>query len=371
GVVSEDHLLESSQEEILGGLSGQRVLAVRLISIRRDGQWRQSKRLVLTFASTVLPQSIKEGYPLCKASVPCRGKTTCEKCGATDHPADTCEGRVLKCVNCSGAHPTTLEPLQKFREEKKILTLKIKKNLTYPARHICRSGCQGGSAAPKCNGGHSVQSSRLGMLTQLPTTSEVSVGSETPAAPPKVPRTKTIPHRPVPMPRVVPDATPSQSTEGCQGVVSEDHLMESSQEEILEGISGQGVVAVRLISIRRDGQWRQSKRLVLTFASTVLPQSIKEGYLLCKAKTTFFPPRRHLCRSGCQGGSAATKCNGGHSVQSSRLGVLTQPPTTSEVAVGSETPAAPPKVPPVLDATPSQSTEGFPPSASQREEEVV
>ncbi|KAG0429269.1 hypothetical protein HPB47_023801 [Ixodes persulcatus] len=47
-----------------------------------------------------------------------------------------------------------------------------------------------------------------------PTTSEASVGSQTPAAPPKGPRAKTVPRRPGPKPRVVLDATPSQSSEG-------------------------------------------------------------------------------------------------------------------------------------------------------------
>ncbi|KAM7288005.1 hypothetical protein ISCGN_031694 [Ixodes scapularis] len=70
--------------------------------------------------------------------------------------------------------------------------------------------------------------------------------------------------------------------DGCQGVISEDDLLESSEEEILEGLFGQGVVAVRRIFICRDGQERPSKHLVLTFASTVLSENIKAGYLHCK-----------------------------------------------------------------------------------------
>lgn len=42
----------------------------------------------------------------------------------------------------------------------------------------------------------------------------------------------------------------------CRVVVSKDDLLESSEDEILEGLSEQGVTAVRWISLRRDGQER-------------------------------------------------------------------------------------------------------------------
>ncbi|KAM7306859.1 zinc finger protein OZF [Ixodes scapularis] len=243
GVISEDDLLESSEEEILEGLSGQGVVAVRRIFIRRDGQERPLKHLVLTFASTVLPENIKAGYLHCKvrpyipnprrcfkcqryghSSVTCRGKTTCAKCGATDHPADTCEGTLLKCVNCSGAHPTYSRACPKFQEEKKILTLKIKENLTYPEARKRFSFLQGGTyaeaaargAAPplKATVGTQYSLRDLECSPSPPTTSEASVGSQTPAALPKAPRARTVPHRPGPKPRVVLDTTPSQSSEG-------------------------------------------------------------------------------------------------------------------------------------------------------------
>ncbi|KAG0442942.1 hypothetical protein HPB47_015462 [Ixodes persulcatus] len=63
-----------------------------------------------------------------------------------------------------------------------------------------------------------------------PTTSEASVGSQTPAGPPKVPRARTVPHRPGPKPRVVLDATPTQSSEGPTPSTSqrEEEAMEVS-----------------------------------------------------------------------------------------------------------------------------------------------
>ncbi|KAM7313607.1 hypothetical protein ISCGN_003460 [Ixodes scapularis] len=259
GVISEDDLLESSEEEILEGLSGQGVVAVRRIFIRRDGQERPSKHSVLTLASTVLPENIKAGYLHCKvrpyipnprrcfkcqrfghSSVTCRGKTTCAKCGATDHPADTCEGTLLKCVNCSGAYPTYCRACPKFQEEKKILTLKIKENLTYPEARKRFSFLQGGTyaeaaargAAPplKATVGTQYSLRDLECSPSPPTTSEASVGSQTPAALPKAPRARTVPHRPGPKPRVVLDTTPSQSSEGPTPSTSqrEEEAMEVS-----------------------------------------------------------------------------------------------------------------------------------------------
>ncbi|MCZ6925077.1 MAG: hypothetical protein O7D30_06905, partial [Rickettsia endosymbiont of Ixodes persulcatus] len=111
GVISEDDLLESSEEEILKHDSGQGVVAVRRIYKRTDGQERSSNHIVIEFAFTVLHESIKAGYLYCKvrpyipnhrrffkclrfypSSVTCRRKTTCAKCGATNHLAHTCDG---------------------------------------------------------------------------------------------------------------------------------------------------------------------------------------------------------------------------------------------------------------------------------------
>ncbi|KAM7289879.1 hypothetical protein ISCGN_030007 [Ixodes scapularis] len=261
GVISEEDLLESSEDEILEGLSGQGVVAVRRISIRRDGQDRPSIHLVLTFASTVLPESIKAGYLHCKvrpyipnprrcfkcqrfghSSISCRGKTTCAKCGGTDHPADTCEGTLLKCINCSGSHPTYSRACPKFQEEKKILALKIKENLTYPEARKRFSFLQGGTyaeaaargAAPplKASVGTQYSPRDFGCSTSPPTPSEAPAGSQTPAAPPKLPRARTMPHRLGPKPRVVLDTTPSHSSEGPTPSTSqrEEEAMEVSVE---------------------------------------------------------------------------------------------------------------------------------------------
>ncbi|KAG0425476.1 hypothetical protein HPB47_027357, partial [Ixodes persulcatus] len=110
------------------------------------------------------------------------------------------------------------------QEEKKILTLKIEENLTYPEARKRFSFLQGGTyaeaaaraAAPplKATVGTQYSLRDLECSPSPPITSEASVGSQTSAGPPKVPRAKTVPHRPGPKPRVVLDATPTQSSAG-------------------------------------------------------------------------------------------------------------------------------------------------------------
>ncbi|KAG0426682.1 hypothetical protein HPB47_026212, partial [Ixodes persulcatus] len=64
--------------------------------------------------------------------------------------------------------------------------------------------------------------------TSPPTPSEASVGSQTPAAPPKPPHSRTMPHRLGPKPRVVLDTTPSQGSAGPS--TSSSQLEEEAME---------------------------------------------------------------------------------------------------------------------------------------------
>lgn len=243
GVISEDDLLESSNEEILEGLSSQGVTAVRRILLRKDGNERPTKHIVLTFSSTVLPQSIKAGYLHCKVrpyvpnprrcfkcqrfghgSATCRGKTTCAKCACTDHPTDTCGSSTPKCINCTGAHPAYSRSCPKFKEEKEILTLKTKENLSYHEARKRFSFLQGGTYAEAAvRGTRSLSKASVGTQyslrdTECPpsplTPTETSVGSQTPEAPQKLTKSKAFPQRLAPKVRVVLDPTRSQVRKG-------------------------------------------------------------------------------------------------------------------------------------------------------------
>ncbi|CAN7982568.1 unnamed protein product [Ixodes hexagonus] len=150
GVISEDDLLDSSDSEIVEGLSDQGVTAARRITMRRDGKELKTRHVVLTFQSTVLPEAVRAGYLRCRVrpyvpnprrcfkcqrfghgSQSCRGKATCAKCSKTDHETDACTNDP-RCINCSEPHPAYSRSCKTWKDEKEILTLKVKENLPYP-----------------------------------------------------------------------------------------------------------------------------------------------------------------------------------------------------------------------------------------------
>lgn len=150
GVISEDDLLDSSEEEILEGLKHAGVVAVKRIIFRKNGQETPSKHLILTFERHELPVNVKAGYLHCRVRpyIPnpqrcyrcqrfghgtrsCRGRETCAKCGSEEHVADVCES-IPHCSNCNGPHPAYSRACPLFQQEKEILALKAKENIPYP-----------------------------------------------------------------------------------------------------------------------------------------------------------------------------------------------------------------------------------------------
>ncbi|GFX59203.1 uncharacterized protein TNCV_937181 [Trichonephila clavipes] len=73
--------------------------------------------------------------------------------------------------------------------------------------------------------------------------------------------------------------TPHKSLNSCRGVISEPDLLCTSDAEILEGFSDQGVVQVRRITFKKDAAIIPTIQIILTFNSPKLPTTIKAGYL--------------------------------------------------------------------------------------------
>ncbi|XP_049523873.1 uncharacterized protein LOC125945682 [Dermacentor silvarum] len=148
GVISDDDLMELTETELLEGWSDQNVINVKRIKMRRDGKEIQTKHLILTFGSSVLPEIIETGYvkirvrpyipnPLrcfkCQrfghSSQNCRGRITCAKC-ADEHPSESCEN-APHCVNCDGEHAAYSRSCPSWKKEKEIVTIKVKENISF------------------------------------------------------------------------------------------------------------------------------------------------------------------------------------------------------------------------------------------------
>ncbi|GBN83511.1 hypothetical protein AVEN_266032-1 [Araneus ventricosus] len=149
GVISCGELLNESVEKVTEELSSQGVTHVRRITIRRDGQLLNTKHLILTFDSAKLPEHIKAGYmrlsvrtyipnPLrcfkCQrfahSKTSCRGTLTCARCAEVGHESTDCT-RAEKCVNCKGEHTSFSRNCSAWKQEKEIISTKIKKQISY------------------------------------------------------------------------------------------------------------------------------------------------------------------------------------------------------------------------------------------------
>lgn len=150
GVISEADLLDLTENELLEGFHEQNVIKVQRIVIRRDNKEIPTKHIVLTFGTTVLPETVEAGYVKIRVrpyipnprrcytcqkfghgSQSCRGKQTCAKCSKTDHVSESCTAPP-HCVNCSGDHAAYSRSCQQWKKEKEIIALKVKENISYP-----------------------------------------------------------------------------------------------------------------------------------------------------------------------------------------------------------------------------------------------
>ncbi|GBO28160.1 hypothetical protein AVEN_66675-1 [Araneus ventricosus] len=158
GFISCGELLNESEEKITEDLKSQGVIHVRRITIRRDGQLLNTKHLILTFDYNKLPENIKAGYmrlsvrtyipnPLrcfkCQrfghSKTSCRGTLTCARCAEVGHESTDCT-RTEKCVKCKGEHTSFSRNCFAWKQEKEIITTKIKKQISYQeARKLVKS----------------------------------------------------------------------------------------------------------------------------------------------------------------------------------------------------------------------------------------
>ncbi|GBN19635.1 hypothetical protein AVEN_6789-1 [Araneus ventricosus] len=101
---------------------------------------------------------------------------------------------------------------------------------------------------------------------------------------------------------------PHGTLNSSKGVISCGELLNESEEKITEELKSQGVIHVRRITIRRDGQLLNTKHLILTFDSNKLPENIKAGYMRLSVRTYIPNPLR--CFKCQRFGHSKTSCRG-------------------------------------------------------------
>ncbi|GBM30679.1 hypothetical protein AVEN_259552-1 [Araneus ventricosus] len=157
GVISESEFQRDLEEDLLECLQTQNVIAVKRITIKRNGQIFPTKHPILTFNNPVLPKNVKIAYINCPVkpyipdplrcfkcqkfghtTIACRGnKEICARCSLPDHNSQTCKSTTQKCYNCSADHPSYSRSYPRYKLEKEIQTIKITKKISFQeARQI-------------------------------------------------------------------------------------------------------------------------------------------------------------------------------------------------------------------------------------------
>lgn len=246
GVVSDDDLMGLTETELVEGWSDQNVLNVKRISMRRDGKEIQTKHLILTFGSSILPETIEAGYiklkvrpyipnPLrcfkCQrfghSSQNCRGRSTCAKCSSTEHQSESCEN-TAHCVNCDGDHAAYSRSCPSWKREKKIVAIKVKENISFKEARRRISYLPNGSFADVARQGAASQ--RLPAAVQR-TRSELAVTPTAPSAAAASAASPSLKKDPPASGQVGPKALPSEAKPLRRTSIASQEAMDTSSSE--------------------------------------------------------------------------------------------------------------------------------------------
>lgn len=86
--------------------------------------------------------------------------------------------------------------------------------------------------------------------------------------------------------------TPHKTLNSCQGVISEQDLINVDDLELVSELASQGVERARRITIKKDGNIIKTKHVILTFNVPKLPTRIIAGYLNCHIRPYIPNPLR-------------------------------------------------------------------------------
>ena len=153
GVISCPELRDTSDDEIVEGLSNFGVNEARRITTRRGGSTIPTDSIILTFDATELPSTVTVGYIRVRVRtyIPnpmrcfrcqrfghtrthCRNRPVCAKCSSPDHLDDGCDAGTLRCANCGDSqkpHASFDRSCPSFVKEKEINAIKATRNISF------------------------------------------------------------------------------------------------------------------------------------------------------------------------------------------------------------------------------------------------
>ncbi|XP_014258530.1 uncharacterized protein LOC106672001 [Cimex lectularius] len=147
------------------------------------------------------------------------------------------------------------------------------------------------------------------------------------------------------------EVTPHQRLNTSRGVVICRDLMNSSVDVIKEGLEDQGVLEVRRMNTRRNGQIVPSASLILTFDTPICPEEIRAAFYKLKVRPYIPSPQRcyrcqrfghislrckspqefcecgreaHPKESGCADPPTCVNCGGCHTSRSASCPILSK-----------------------------------------------
>ncbi|GBN33079.1 hypothetical protein AVEN_7617-1 [Araneus ventricosus] len=144
GVISEPDLFDCSETELNEELQSQKVRAAHRIKVKRSGSLIPTKHVILTFCRPELPKSIHAGYVYARVKPYVPNPLRCFNVRDSDihrvlakvlavvrNDTSVCVSENFKCCNCSGSHPAYSRDCSKWKMEKEIQSLKVKRNISY------------------------------------------------------------------------------------------------------------------------------------------------------------------------------------------------------------------------------------------------
>ena len=110
--------------------------------------------------------------------------------------------------------------------------------------------------------------------------------------------------------------TPHRTKNTSRGIINCFDLKDVSDEDIVDGLAGSGVVEAKRIVSRRGGAQVPTNNIVLTFDGTDLPPYVMVGYVRVKVRTFIPNPMRCFrcqrfghTRISCRGSPTCSKCS--------------------------------------------------------------